>query len=174
MLQRGDYHGPTLDIELPEHFPNDKDFIEFVEGKAVGICVPYLDKEEAKITSLGSRRCINRVFDLMGVEYDDRPILAEQKDEAAERAKGMRLAPAKEKRPAKAKGQRRVVRKRKASESGDMRLGYEMARPSKKSRKFTLGGSDHDSGAANAEGVRGGSGVVSFLCQRLSLFEWIF
>jgi len=105
VVQRGNYHGPTLDIERPEHFPNDKDFVEFVEGKAVGIYVPYLDKEEeAKITSLGSQRCINRVFDLMGVEYDDRPILAEQKDEAAERAKGMRPAPAKEKRPAKAKG----------------------------------------------------------------------
>ena len=51
----------------------------------------YLEKEEeAKITSLGSQKCINRVFDLMGVEYDDRPILAEEKDEAAERAKGWR------------------------------------------------------------------------------------
>ena len=64
VVQRGDYRGTTLDIKRPEHFPNDKVFIEFVEEKAAGICGPYLDKEEeAKITSLGSRRCINRVFD---------------------------------------------------------------------------------------------------------------
>ena len=51
----------------------------------------------------------------MGVEYDDHPILAEQKDEVAERVKGRRPVPVKEKKTAKAKGQRRVVRKRKAS-----------------------------------------------------------
>ena len=37
---------------------------------------------------MGSQRRINRVFDLMGIEYDDRPVLAEQKDIASERAKG--------------------------------------------------------------------------------------
>ena len=65
-----------------------------------------MDKDqEAKNTSLGSQRHINRVFDLMGVEYDDCPILVEQKDEAAKRAKGKKPTPSKEKKPTKAKGQ---------------------------------------------------------------------
>lgn len=94
VVQHGDYCGPTLDIEWPKHFPNDKVFIEFVEGKAVCICDLYLDKEEeAKITSLGSRRHINRMLDLMVVEYEDCPILAEQKDEVAERAKSKKIHP---------------------------------------------------------------------------------
>lgn len=125
-------------------------------SKVVEICGPYLDKEEeAKITSLGSRKCINRVFDLMGVEYDEQPVLAEQKDEATERAKGKQPASMKDKKAAKAKGPRPVARKRKASEPGDVRLGRELAKPSKKSRqKFTLGGLDRGSGAADEEGVR--------------------
>lgn len=122
-----------------------------------------MDKEEeAKITSLGSRRRMNRVFDLMGVEYDDRPLLAEQKDEAAERAKGKKPVPVKDKGPAKPKGQWRVAGKRKASEPGDVQLGREMARPSKKSRKFTLGGSDRDNVAVDTERVREALGVASF------------
>lgn len=59
----------------------------------------------------------------------------------------------KEKIPANAKGQRRVIRKHKASEPGDVRLRREMARPLKKSHKFTLGGSDRSSDAAGTEGV---------------------
>lgn len=161
VVQRGDYCGPTLDIERPEHFPNDKVFIEFVEGKVVCICDLYLDKEEeAKITSLGSRRHINRMFNLMVLECEDRPILAEQKDEVAERAKSKKPIPVKEKRPANAKGQRRDVRKHKASEPGDVRLRHEMARPLKKSRKFTLGDSDRSSGVAGTEGVTWVWGVV--------------
>lgn len=63
---------PNVDIEWPDPFPNDKDFVEFVKRKAVEIYGLYLDKEEeAKITSLGSRKRINRVFDLMGIKYDD-------------------------------------------------------------------------------------------------------
>lgn len=99
-----------LDIEWPERFANDKDFIEFVERKTVEICGPYLEKEEeAKITSLGSQKRINRVFDLMGVEYDDQPVLAEEKDEVAERAKGKKPALANDKKAAKAKGPRPVA-----------------------------------------------------------------
>ena len=82
---------------------------------------------------MGSQRHINRVFDLMGVEYDDCPILVEQKEEAAKRAKGKKPTPSKEKKPTKAKGPRCVVRKCKASEPGDVRLGHEMARRSKNS-----------------------------------------
>ena len=41
----------------------------------------------------------------MGVEYDDHPILADQKDKATERAKGKKPTPSKEKKPTKAKGQ---------------------------------------------------------------------
>lgn len=152
-----------LDIEWPKHFANDKDFIEFVERKTVEIYGLYLEKEEeAKITSLGSQKCINRVFDLMGVEYDDRPILAEEKDEAAERAKGKKPALTKDKKVAKAKGPRTVARKRKASEPGDVRLGRELVRPSKKSLKFTLGGSGCGSGAADEERVRRDFDVPSF------------
>lgn len=140
MVQQGNYCGPTLDIERPERFPNDKNFVEFVESKAVGMYGTYLDKE-TKITSLDSWRRINRVFDLLGVEYDDRPILAKQRDEAAEGAKEKKPIPTKDKWPAK---------------PSDVRLGRESAKPSKKSLKFTLGSSDRDSGAAYTEGVRGG------------------
>jgi len=80
--------------------------------------------------------------------------LAEQKDEATERAKGKQPASMKDKKAAKAKGPRPVARKRKASEPGDVRLGRELAKPSKKSQKFTLGGLDRGSGAADEEGVR--------------------
>jgi hypothetical protein len=45
-----------------------------------------------------------------------------------------------------------------------------MARPSKKSQKFTLGGLDRDSGAAEAGGVREDSGLASiFYSKKLSL-----
>jgi hypothetical protein len=78
--------------------------------------------------------------------------------------------PCERKGPDKEKGQRRAVRKRKASEPGDVRLGQEMARPSKKSQKFTLGGLDRDSGAAEAGGVREDSGLASiFYSKKLSL-----
>jgi len=110
----------------------------------------------------------------MGVEYDDHPILEEQKDEAAKRAKGKKPTPSKEKKPTKAKGPRCVVRKCKASEPSDVPLCRKLARPSKKSQKFTFGGSNRDSGATGIEGVCGGLGIVSFLCQRLSLFGWVF
>ena len=80
----------------------------------------------------------------------------------------------KEKKTAKAKGQRRVVRKRKASEPGDVRLGREMARLSKKSQKFTLGGSGRDSGVADAGGVREGLGIVSLFVLKAFIFEWVF
>jgi hypothetical protein len=101
IVQRGDYRDPTLDIARPEQFPNDKVFVEFIEGKAIGIFSPYSDKEEeAKITSLWSRRCINRAFDLMGVEYDDWPMPTEQKDEVAEKKKGKKPVQAKEEKAA--------------------------------------------------------------------------
>ena len=98
----------------------------------------------------------------MGVEYNDHPILVDQKDKAIKRVNGKRPAPSKEKKPVKAKGQRRVVRKCKASEPGDVQLGRELARLSKKSQKFTLGGSDCDSVAVDMEGVREALGVASF------------
>ena len=100
----------------------------------------------------------------MGVEYDYRPVLAEQKYEAAERAKGKKHALVKDKGPAKSKGQWCVARKRRASEPGDVQLGRELARLSKKSQKFMLRGLDYDSGTADAEGVCGGLGMLSFLC----------
>lgn len=60
VVRRGNYRGPMIDIERPGCFPNEKDFIEFVEREAVKICGLYLDKEEeAMITSLGSRKRIN-------------------------------------------------------------------------------------------------------------------
>ena len=46
VVQHDNYCGPTLDIEWPEHFPNDNVLGKFVKGKAIGICGPYLDKEE--------------------------------------------------------------------------------------------------------------------------------
>lgn len=151
---RGDYRGPTTDIERPDRFPNDKDFVEFVKREAIKICGPYLEKEEeAKITSLGSWKRINRVFNLMGVAYEDRPVLAEQKDKVAERVKGKKFALVKGKKPIKAKGQRPIAWKRKASEPNDVRLGHELAKPFKKSVKFTLGGLDRGSGLAEEERV---------------------
>lgn len=94
----------------------------------------------------------------MGVEYDDCPILAEQKDKAAERAKGKKPAPAKDKNTIKAKGERLVARKCKASEPGDVRLGHELVKPSKKSQKCTHGGWNRDIDAANAERAHEGLG----------------
>ena len=80
-----------------------------------------MDKDqEAKNTSLGSQRHINQVFNLMGVEYDYHPILVEQNDEAAKRAKGKKPTPSKEKKPTKAKGPRCVVRICKSLEPGDV------------------------------------------------------
>ena len=76
----------------------------------------------------------------MGIEYDDRPVLAKQKDEVAEKTKGKKTMPVKEKKPTKANVQRRVVQKHKAPEPGDVQMGREMATPSKKSQKFTLTG----------------------------------
>lgn len=48
------------------------------------------------------------------------------------------------------------MRKLKALEPSDVRMGHKMVRPSKKSRKFTLGGLDRDSDAADAGGVHEG------------------
>jgi hypothetical protein len=107
----------------------------------------------------------------MGVEYDDRPMLAEQKDEVAEKKMGNKPVLAKEEKTAKTKGQRRIVRKRKASELGDVRMGCEMARPSKKSRKFTLRGLGRDSDAADAGGVREGWCIVFLLLEGLFAFD---
>lgn len=124
-----------------------------------------MDKEEAK---LGLTRRINHVFDLMGVEYDDRPILVELKDDASDRAKGKKPISTKGNKATKAKVQRPIARKRKASEHGDVRLGLELAKPSKKSRKFTLGGSPRESEMADAERISEGSSV-SFSCMLLML-----
>jgi hypothetical protein len=61
-------------------------------------------EEEAKITSLGSQRRINHVLNLMGVEYEDRPMLAILKDDAIEKVKGEKPNLVKEKGPDKEKG----------------------------------------------------------------------
>jgi hypothetical protein len=78
--------------------------------------------------SLGSRRHINHVFDLMWVEYDDRPVLVELKDDASDRAKGKKPISMKGNKATKAKAQRPIARKWKASEPGDVRLGLELAK----------------------------------------------
>ena len=82
---------------------------------------------------MGSRRCINCVFELMGVKYVDRPILAEQKDDSSDRVKGKKPIAMKGNKATKAKVQRPIARKRKASEPDDVRLGRELVKPSKKS-----------------------------------------
>ena len=45
VVHHGDYRGPSLDIEWPDRFPNDKDFVEFIKREAIKGS-PYLDKEE--------------------------------------------------------------------------------------------------------------------------------
>lgn len=63
-----------LDIRRPESFPNDEVFVHFVEERAVMVCGKMTDKEdESKVATLGGRKRLNRVFDLMGVAYEDRP-----------------------------------------------------------------------------------------------------
>lgn len=79
--------------------------------------------------------------------------MAEQKNEATERAKGKKPGPVKDKKAAIANGPRLVAQKHKASELGDVWLGHELVKPSKKSQKFTLGSSYRDSGATDEEGV---------------------
>ena len=36
VVQRVDYRGSSLDIERPDRFPNDKDFVEFIEREVWG------------------------------------------------------------------------------------------------------------------------------------------
>lgn len=64
-----------MDCRRPDSFPNDGAFVRFVKSKADKLCGPYGEKEEeAKIASLGRRGHLNRIFDLIGVGYEDRPL----------------------------------------------------------------------------------------------------
>lgn len=138
-----DYRGPTLDVERPDRFPNDKVFVEFDERQSEKICGPYLEKEEeAKMTSPGSKRRLNRVFDAMGVEYDERPLLADAAKDEVVKVKGKKPQQPKGRKTQNPKGQRCVVQKHKAFELADIRLGPDLARPSKQSQKFTLDGTN--------------------------------
>lgn len=67
-----------LDCERPGNFRSDNSFVAFMEKEAKKICGAYLLKEQvAKDASLGSRRRLNRVFDLMNVTYADWPVLGD-------------------------------------------------------------------------------------------------
>ena len=107
-------------------------FVAYVERQAKKICGAYLGKEqEVKRASLGSKTRLNRIFDLMGVEYEDCPILEEEATKDA----GMHALGSghQSKRAGKAAG------KRKAHEPPDVRIGRELAKPmERKSQKVSF------------------------------------
>ena len=54
-------------------------FVAYVERQAKKICGAYLGKEqEVKRANLGLKTRLNHIFDLMGVEYEDCPVLEEK------------------------------------------------------------------------------------------------
>ena len=70
------YKGPAIECRRLKEFKTDKSFVAHIESQAKKICGAYLGKEqEAKFASLGSKRRLNRIFDLMGAVYEDRPIV---------------------------------------------------------------------------------------------------
>jgi hypothetical protein len=141
----GGYRGATLTCQRRDEFLNNKVFVEYVERKAKGICGPYFGKEEeAKEASLGLKRRLNRVFDSMGVSYEDRPRLVEKDSENP--VKGKTAQPQKDKGPWKVAG------KRKISEPEDVRMEHEMAKAVKRSRKAIFGGGE-SSAPCDSEGV---------------------
>ena len=73
------YKGPVVACRKPKGYKSDESFVAYVESQAKKVCGTYLGKEqEAKRASLGSKRRLNRIFDLMGVAYEDRPVLEEK------------------------------------------------------------------------------------------------
>ena len=73
------YKGPIVACQKPRGYKTDESFGAYVESQAEKICGAYLGKEqEVKRASLGSKRRLNRIFDLMGVAYEDYPILEEE------------------------------------------------------------------------------------------------
>jgi hypothetical protein len=135
IVDRYGYKVPVLDCRRPKDFKTDKSFVAFVEREAEKICGAYLLKEQdAKNASLGSKRRLNLVFDLMGVAYEDRPVLEEAPaKQAGKSASGVGQL---SKPPKKATG------KRNTHEPDFVRVGRQLAKPVKrKSRKvsFALG-----------------------------------
>lgn len=134
VLLKSTANTPMLDYRRPENFLNDGAFIHFVEKKADKICGPYGEKEEeAKIASLGGKCRLNRIFDLMGVEYEDNPLLAKA---GSGGEAGFAAAAADTAGHGKGKGK---GRKRKSGETDDVHIGHDVAKPSKRSKKFILG-----------------------------------
>lgn len=117
--------------QRPGSFPNDLVFVRFVEERVNLICGLRTEREEkAKQQVLGSRPRLNRAFDIMGVRYGERSPFASG-DEAASAVLAV---------PAVGRSRKAVQKapKRMASEPEDVRIGHDLARPVKRSKKVSF------------------------------------
>lgn len=129
------YQRPVLVRQRPTNFSNDRMFVRFMEEKAATICEKITDKEaESKLAAVGGRRRLNRAFDIMGVEYDDRLLL----DESESRPSAVLAVPATGSFGAGPQIRTQRGSKRKCSEVADVQLGRLVVKAGKKSRKFSL------------------------------------
>lgn len=142
------YGRPDLECHRPSRFPNDLVFVHFVEERANMVCGKRMDKEEeAKDAALGGKKRLNRAFELMCVEYEDRPPF---KTVAPTLPAALAVPAAGTVRD---DAQLRAARaaKRKAPEADDVSLGRLTAKAERQSKTFVLS-SDFALADLDAEG----------------------
>lgn len=132
IVELNGYKGPVL--RCPKDFADDRSFVHFVEKEAEKICGVYALKEQrAKNASLGTKRRLNRIFNLMGVAYEDRPILAEDQARETETSD---VAACYQTKPVK-----RAIIKQRICEPDFVRIGCQLVKPVRQNQKvcFALG-----------------------------------